>query len=251
MARLLPAESKDHRSSRDSHEFRPSVFPRDSAFAGLVRRWSRGSGGPAGTVSAMAATTVARAPVVLSRVSSGPRRMAIAVTCSLLLHALVISSVPEWRGELGTPPVAVIDVFIPEIATTTANQPSIPISRRFAPAAAPALPLAPEVPSQEGTTRQIEEATGPEMAKSAVVLPAGQPAQGATAVASYAQLLAALIAKHRVYPRLAALRRMQGQVEVQMRIGSEGVVTDASVSRTSGFEVLDRQALEMVKRAQP
>ena len=70
-------------------------------------------------------------------------------------------------------------------------------------------------------------------------------------MANYAQLLAALIAKQRSYPRVAELRRMQGRVEVQMRVGADGRLTEARLSRTSGFEVLDRQALDMVRRAQP
>jgi len=68
---------------------------------------------------------------------------------------------------------------------------------------------------------------------------------------NYGSLLGREFAKHRQYPRIAQMRGWQGTVRVQLEIDASGSITSTSVSESSGFEVLDNQALEMVKKASP
>jgi protein TonB len=68
---------------------------------------------------------------------------------------------------------------------------------------------------------------------------------------NYGSLLGREFAKHRQYPRLAQMRGWQGTVRVQLELNANGSITSSSVSESSGFEVLDNQALEMVKKASP
>jgi protein TonB len=79
-----------------------------------------------------------------------------------------------------------------------------------------------------------------------VVVPDTDAARGA-----YANLLGREFAKHKQYPRLAQMRGWQGTVTVQLQIDASGTVTSSNISQSSGFEVLDKQALEMVKKASP
>ncbi len=49
------------------------------------------------------------------------------------------------------------------------------------------------------------------------------------------------------YPRLARRRGWQGEVLLQVRVGSSGKVLTARVERSTGYPVLDRAALEAVR----
>ena len=51
----------------------------------------------------------------------------------------------------------------------------------------------------------------------------------------------------RDYPRLARQRGWQGTAEVRLIIGSNGKVKNIVIGRSSGHDVLDERALEMVK----
>jgi protein TonB len=51
----------------------------------------------------------------------------------------------------------------------------------------------------------------------------------------------------RDYPRLARQQNWQGTTEVRLQIGSDGKVKDVVVGRTSGYELLDQRAIELVK----
>ncbi len=67
----------------------------------------------------------------------------------------------------------------------------------------------------------------------------------------YGNLLAREIAKHKQYPKVAQMRGWQGRVIVELQIDGSGNVLSSIIHDPSGYEVLDRQALEMVKKASP
>lgn len=67
----------------------------------------------------------------------------------------------------------------------------------------------------------------------------------------YGSLLAREFAKHKQYPRIAQMRGWQGTVRVRLEVDANGTVTSSTVSESSGYEALDKQALEMVKKASP
>jgi len=68
---------------------------------------------------------------------------------------------------------------------------------------------------------------------------------------NYGNQLSREFAKHKQYPRLAQMRGWQGTVQVQVQIDASGAVVSSNISKSSGYEVLDKQALEMVKKASP
>lgn len=67
----------------------------------------------------------------------------------------------------------------------------------------------------------------------------------------YGSQLAREFAKHKQYPGVARTRGWQGTTRVQLEIDTVGKVIATSISESSGYDVLDRQALEMVKKASP
>jgi protein TonB len=55
--------------------------------------------------------------------------------------------------------------------------------------------------------------------------------------------------RHKLYPEIARERGWQGRVAIELVIGSDGALASASVRQSSGHGLLDREALEMLKRA--
>jgi len=45
------------------------------------------------------------------------------------------------------------------------------------------------------------------------------------------------------------MRRWEGVAEVRVQIGVDGKVAEVSLAHTSGFDMLDQQALDMVRAA--
>ena len=68
---------------------------------------------------------------------------------------------------------------------------------------------------------------------------------------NYGSLLSREFAKHKQYPRVALLRGWQGTVKVELQIDATGNVTSSTIAESSSFEALDKQAMEMVRKASP
>lgn len=67
----------------------------------------------------------------------------------------------------------------------------------------------------------------------------------------YGNILQREIAKHKQYPRVAQMRGWQGETLVEITIDGGGSVLSSKIHASSGHDVLDNQALEMVKKASP
>jgi protein TonB len=72
-----------------------------------------------------------------------------------------------------------------------------------------------------------------------------------TARNQYGTELANALAKYKQYPKIAQMRGYQGDVLVDVQMDSNGNVTSSKIHQSSGYESLDNQALEMVKKASP
>lgn len=69
--------------------------------------------------------------------------------------------------------------------------------------------------------------------------------------ADYAATLLAWLEKHKDYPRAARSRRQQGTVLLYFVLDAQGYVSQQRIEQSSGFAVLDNEALKMLQRAQP
>jgi protein TonB len=103
-------------------------------------------------------------------------------------------------------------------------------------AAAPAAPSGPAI-------ARVEPTPGP-AAPSAETFDAGSLAQ-------YRLQLISAARKYKRYPRVAMDNNWEGDVVVRMVIGANGMISALSIQSSSGYDVLDQQALEMFKRAKP
>lgn len=127
--------------------------------------------------------------------------------------APVIKPVPE--------PVTQPERPAPQPEPPAAQPPAPPIVSRVEPVpAAPAPPAAPSPVQEEAVTRE-----------------------------QYRLQILDVARRHNTYPALARENNWEGQVLVRMEIAADGRVSLA-VGRSSGHPVLDRQAMEMFKRAQ-
>ncbi len=81
--------------------------------------------------------------------------------------------------------------------------------------------------------------------------PEPSPVEVDNALGEYGSLLGRAIAKHKQYPRIAQMRGWQGDVILDLKIDGNGKVISANVQQSSGYEALDKQALEMARKAAP
>jgi len=65
----------------------------------------------------------------------------------------------------------------------------------------------------------------------------------------YRQLLLKTIAEHKYYPKRARRRHIEGRVEVGFIVKHDGVIENIHVADSSGESVLDKAALDAVRRA--
>jgi protein TonB len=231
---------------------------------------------------------VAGAATELSLVRAGANRsFALALLASLLLHALALAVLPSLRelaaqlppvtvplvARLAQPPTASSPPpavqaaprpapHRPPVAPTAppraAETPALPPVARQAPrepvaqaAAAPAPQPAPAAPMQATSEPPAPAASGALARLEPLPAPAALPGPDPGALERYRLQLVTAAARFKRYPRSAIDNNWEGAVVVRMAIGADGRIAALGVARSSGHEVLDRQALEMFRTAKP
>jgi protein TonB len=124
---------------------------------------------------------------------------------------------PEVKSEPQVPPQVAEPVVSPRA------QPEVAVVRPPPPAAVPTPPAQPQV--DEKLAREL--------------------------TAGYSQQIAAQVKKYQNYPLIAKRRFWEGTAQVRLIIGADGKVTRIELGKGTGREVLDKEALEMVRRASP
>jgi len=79
------------------------------------------------------------------------------------------------------------------------------------------------------------------------VTPAGDP----SAKADYVALLQAWLERYKDYPRRAQMRNQEGTALLFVALDGDGHVLEYRLARSTGFDLLDDAAREMIERAQP
>lgn len=110
-----------------------------------------------------------------------------------------------------------------------------------------AAALAPS--ASDGTARQLE-AQPAAKASGAGSARAGDEADAGT-LDRYRLALIVAAKRYKRYPAQAMDKGWQGRVEVRLVIGANGAIQAGIVRASSGYEILDSQALDMVKNAKP
>jgi protein TonB len=194
-----------------------------------------------------------------------------ALAASLALHALLLVAFPDLadtaRRAASIPPQIIARLMEPEPAPPVpvpappvqSPTPPVPLEKKKAPAAekpAPVIstPHPAPTPSVPAVADPVPAPPPPPLAamelKPATPAPAPQPAQPPESLSrdQYRLQLIDEARRHKRYPPLARENNWQGDVRVDVAISANGRPT-VTLKGSSGYEVLDRQALDMFAQA--
>lgn len=123
-----------------------------------------------------------------------------------------------------------------------------------APSAASAVTRVPATPTPVATSAALAQTPATE--RNEVAPPARAPeanpladAADQAAMARYVRLLGELLAGQQQYPRLAALRGWEGEVRLRLQVARKGAIIAVHIVHSSGFDVLDQHAVQLVHSA--
>lgn len=216
---------------------------------------------------------------------AGERALFWGVLASIALHALVLLGL-SWGGA-PAPAAKTLLVLTARLAPFAAaprapSQPkpalpappesaSAPRTALTKPAATPARTPQKAAPAEAVKAPQPEPAPGapgaeasgapsaaPIQTRPAPQAPAGSPATDAAAkpgneadkgtLEQYRMALIVATRRYKRYPAIAMEKGWQGRVEVHMVIGANGMIASALIKTGSGHDILDNQALDMLKK---
>lgn len=203
-----------------------------------------------------------------------------AIICSVLLHVLLVAMVPNIKfDDVKIPEILTVDfVKIPEPPPAVVPEPVQPLPEVVKPTIEPKIKPKPIVkphptpvveknetvtePPPSQPTEVIAVAPKPDATPAAQTIPAPIPVKQETppvpsqvdiedARSKYGNSLWGAISKHKKYPKIAAMRNWQGEAIVELELDGNGKLKSKKIIQSSGHEVLDKQALEMVEKALP
>ena len=216
------------------------------------------------------------------------RALAACIVASLALHAAVLLLFPGLReGRPAAVASKVLSARItpksefserPEIKPEIRPIPPPPPPKMeaprpvlTAPTPAPAAPRVAEPPPQPVPTPPPVQASPPApVAPPPPAAPAAspaapappRPAEGPAPAAQtegvdqgtlerFRMEILAATRRYRRYPAQAMEKGWQGKVEIRLTIGANGVTQSYAIKTSSGFQLLDETALDMVKKGRP
>ncbi len=174
-----------------------------------------------------------------------------AIAISMAIHVILMIGLPEFKKPLLIPQEMSVTISsspiqqpIEKIETPQPVKKVEPIQKKITPiidknATSVAQPTPKEVaPSPPAET----------ISKIPNIVPQEQVTQH---IESYSSLLANAIAKYKQYPKIAQMRGWQGTVIADLEIDTKGAVISIKIKKSSTYEVLDNEALEMIRKASP
>jgi protein TonB len=174
-----------------------------------------------------------------------------AIAISMAIHIILMIGLPEFKKPLLIPQEMSVTISsspiqepIEKIETPQPIKKVEPIQKKITPiidknATSVAQPTPKEVaPSPPAET----------VSKIPNIVPQEQVTQH---IESYSSLLANAIAKYKQYPKIAQMRGWQGTVIADLEIDTKGAVISIKIKKSSTYEVLDNEALEMIRKASP
>ena len=174
-----------------------------------------------------------------------------AIGISIAIHIILMIGLPEFKKPLLKPLEMSVTIStspipkpIEKIETPQPIKKVEPVQKRITP-----------IIDKNATsiTQPIPKEVAPPMPAEAIsktpnIVPQEQVTQH---LESYSSLLANAIAKYKQYPKIAQMRGWQGTVIADLEIDSKGSVVSVKIKKSSTYEVLDNEALEMIKKASP
>ena len=199
-----------------------------------------------------------------------------AIICSVLLHGLLALVIPNLQQDAvkkpdileielvkktEPPPVALPEAVKLKVESKPASKPvvkplSTPTFVKNEPASyQPPANVAP--PAEVIAVTPKPDATPTTIPPAIVVTPTPPPLTGPSqaelddAKGRYGSTLWGAIGKHKQYPKIAQMRGWQGDVVVELQLDGNGKLKAKKIIKSSGYDALDKQALEMVEKAAP
>ncbi len=194
-----------------------------------------------------------------------------ALCLSIALHLAALITLPKFDQEpLELPKVLTVEISQPQPVQEPQPKPE-PVKPKIEPKPIPKItpkpqpvvekkvspvtvqeeppppPVATPAPKAEPKPTVVAQPTPPEPPKPVTV----NQEEIDNSRNQYGSLLSREIAKYKQYPKIAQMRGWQGDVAVDIQIDGNGNVLSTKIHTSSGFESLDKQALEMVKKASP
>ena len=225
------------------------------------------------------------------RAETLPRPLKLAIGASVGLHVLALlwqhGALPDNREEILKPLQVVLHTATPLPAASpppvaveaSPVQPPAPARRivteapRPAPIltrpAAPAAPVIRAEPIPPAPTAAIAKVAPPPVeavpvtptAAPVTAIVRAEPTPAAPAhtdepldpalLERYGRSLSSALARQQQYPRIAAMRGWEGEVQLRITIARKGNIVATQVVHSSGFEVLDQNAVQLVTNAGP
>lgn len=197
-----------------------------------------------------------------------------AVICSMLLHGLLAFVIPNLKLDAVKQPDALVvelvklpeppPVVLPEPIKEQPKpvKPKVETKPVPKPIIKPLLVPAETItsPTPPPPTEVIAVTAKPDAAPSPIppvaIMPPEPPKPAipidtSAARDSYGNTLWGEIGKHKQYPRIAQMRGWQGEAIVELRLDGNGKLKSKKIIHSSGYEALDKQALDMVEKAAP
>jgi protein TonB len=195
---------------------------------------------------AITASTEVRptAPTQSAQLASTPSRLEPSRS-DIAPVVFVPQAVPQSERRI-EPRIAAPGDSAPEVRRQTRPEPTI---QARAPSAQESAPVV--APPQQARPQSAPKITAP---TTAAVMPSA-PRRNKLDVEATIQRFAAQISRQmgkevseRDYPRLARNRRWQGTTHLLLHISADGQLGEIAVATSSGFDILDTRAIELVKR---
>ena len=174
-----------------------------------------------------------------------------AIGISIAIHIILMIGLPEFKKPLLKPlemsvtiSTSPIQKPIEKIETPQPIKKVEPVQKKITPIIDKnATSIAQPIPKEMAPPMPAEA-----ISKTPNIVPQEQVTQH---LESYSSLLANAIAKYKQYPKIAQMRGWQGTVIADLEIDSKGSVVSVKIKKSSTYEVLDNEALEMIKKASP
>ncbi|CAM8266179.1 TonB Periplasmic protein TonB, links inner and outer membranes [Candidatus Methylopumilus planktonicus] len=174
-----------------------------------------------------------------------------AIAISMAIHIILMIGLPELNKPLLIPQEMSVTISsspiqkpIEKIETPEPVKKVEPIQKKITPIIDKnAISVAQPTPKEVAPAPPAET-----VSKMPNIVPQEQLTQH---LESYSSLLANAIAKYKQYPKIAQMRGWQGTVIADLEIDSKGTVISIKIKKSSTYEVLDNEALEMIRKASP
>ena len=177
-----------------------------------------------------------------------------AIGISIAIHIILMVGLPEFNKPLLTPQEMSVTISsspiqqpIEKIETPEPIKKVEPI-KKIEKKITPIIDKNATTVAQPAPKEEAPPAPAEVVSKIPNVVPQEQVTQS---IESYSSVLANAIAKYKQYPKIAQMRGWQGTVIADLEIDSKGSVISVKIKKSSTYEVLDNEALEMIKKASP